>query len=81
LSLCAWGSPQFTGSDSGGPAIGPPELALLQQEKPPSISAASALLMDDASSTLLWTRQPGERRAPASLTKMMTALVVEPMTR
>jgi hypothetical protein len=42
LSLCAWGSPQFTGSDSGGPAIGPPELALLQQEKPQrAVRAAS----------------------------------------
>ena len=76
LSLCAWGSPQFTGSDGAGPAIGPAELAVLQQEKPPTLSAVSALLMDDASSTVLWTRQPQARRAPASLTKMMTALVV-----
>lgn len=76
LSLCAWGSPQFTGSDLGGPGIGPAELATLRQEQPPAITSASVLLLDDASGTLLWARQPQARRAPASLTKMMTALVV-----
>lgn len=76
LSLCAWGAPQFTGSDGAGPAIGPAELAALRQETPPTLTAASALLMDDATGTLLWSDQPAARRAPASLTKMMTALVV-----
>ena len=74
--LCAWGTPQFTGSDSGGPAIGPAELAALHQEQPPTLTAASALLVDDSSGLALWSRRPGDRRAPASLTKMMTALVV-----
>lgn len=32
--------------------------------------------MDDATGTLLWSQRPEARRAPASLTKMMTALVV-----
>ncbi|HEV7216814.1 MAG TPA: D-alanyl-D-alanine carboxypeptidase family protein, partial [Chloroflexota bacterium] len=76
LSLCAWGTPQFTGSDRGGPGIGSAALATLRQEQPPTVTAASALLLDDASGTLLWARRPQVRRAPASLTKMMTALVV-----
>jgi D-alanyl-D-alanine carboxypeptidase len=83
LVLCAWGTPQFTGSDSGGLAIGPAELAALRQEQPPTLTAASALLVDDASGLALWSRRPAARRAPASLTKMMTALVVradDPLT-
>jgi D-alanyl-D-alanine carboxypeptidase (penicillin-binding protein 5/6) len=76
LALCAWGSPQFTGSDSGGPAIGPAELPALRADQAPTLTAASALLMDDSTGTLLWSQQPDARRAPASLTKMMTALVV-----
>lgn len=76
LALCAWGSPQFTGSDQHGPVIGPSELTALRQEQPPALTAASDLLMDDASGTILWSHRPDERRAPASLTKMMTALVV-----
>ncbi len=76
LSLCAWGSPAFTGSDDDGPRIGPAALAALRQDAPPPVTAASAVLMDTASGTLLWSRDPSARRAPASLTKIMTALVV-----
>ena len=76
LSLCAWGSPQFTGSDGGEPAIGPAELAVLRQQQAPVLTAASALLVDDGGGTVLWAKQPATRRAPASLTKMMTALIV-----
>ena len=76
LALCAWGSPSFTGSDQDGPAIGPAQLASLRQEVPSDVTAVSGLLMDATSQAVLWSRQPDARRAPASLTKLMTARLV-----
>jgi D-alanyl-D-alanine carboxypeptidase len=42
---------------------------------PPELSAAAAVLMDAESGLLLWGLNPHERRAPASLTKIVTGLV------
>lgn len=76
LALGAWGSPQFTGDDADGPGVGAAEIAALKADQPPPITAASALLEDAASGQTLWAAHPTARRAPASLTKMMTALLV-----
>jgi len=43
---------------------------------PPSISAKSWVLMDYDSGQILTSKNPDERRAPASLTKLMTEYVV-----
>ena len=42
----------------------------------PEISAVSAVLIDADTGQVLWSKNSGEARAPASLTKMMTAIVV-----
>jgi len=42
----------------------------------PGVAARSAILVDAASGAALWGRDPEAPRAPASLTKMLTALVV-----
>jgi len=42
----------------------------------PGIGARSAILVDPASGEVLWSRDPLTPRAPASLTKMLTALLV-----
>ena len=76
LALCAWGSPSFTGGDGDGPAVGPAQLAMLRQDVSPDVTSDSGLLIDVTSQAVLWSRQPDERRAPASLTKLMTARLV-----
>ena len=45
------------------------------QAAPPRVSASAYVLMDADSGKVLAARNPYERRAPASLTKIMTALV------
>lgn len=42
----------------------------------PELEAASAILIDGKDGTVLWSKNPRERRAIASTTKIMTALVV-----
>ncbi|MCL4498734.1 MAG: D-alanyl-D-alanine carboxypeptidase [Chloroflexi bacterium] len=42
----------------------------------PQVNAASAILIDSSSDTVLYSLHPDERRAMASTTKMMTALIV-----
>lgn len=51
-----------------------PELA--SAEEPPQLSARSAIAMDRSSGTILFSRNMDERLPIASVTKMMTALVV-----
>ncbi len=40
-----------------------------------AITAKSAVVVDDATGQVVWAKNPHERRAPASITKIMTALV------
>ncbi len=42
----------------------------------PSPSVPSALLMDQATGTVLYEKNPDEKRAPASVTKVMTMLLI-----
>ncbi len=55
-----------------------PSLALGGTLSPsePEISAASAVLIDADTAQVLWSKNSEEARPPASLTKMMTAIVV-----
>lgn len=41
----------------------------------PRLSAVSAVLVDDSCGAVLYSLRPHERRAPASLTKMVTAII------
>lgn len=42
----------------------------------PSVSAPSAILMDQATGTVLFAKNADEKRAPASVTKVMTLLLI-----
>jgi hypothetical protein len=42
---------------------------------PPNVNAAAIAVVDESSGTLLYSRNPHQQRAPASLTKIFTALV------
>lgn len=62
------------GPSAGGVAAGLPNAAA--QGSSPSITAVAAVLMSVGSGRILWERNGWARRAPASTTKIMTALVV-----
>ena len=49
--------------------------------KPPAIRAPEAILVDAASGTVLYAKHPDGRRAIASTTKLMTALLALQTTR
>ena len=51
-------------------------LCFAHAQEPPSISAASAVLMDADSGRILYANNESEERPIASITKLMTALVV-----
>ncbi|MDN5344759.1 MAG: hypothetical protein PWQ18_870, partial [Clostridia bacterium] len=42
---------------------------------PPDLKAATAVLMDSVTGTVLFAKNPDERKAPASTTKILTALI------
>jgi hypothetical protein len=67
-ALAAGLAPGLAFAATAGTASKPPE--------PPGVAGRSAILVDAASGAVLWGRDPGTPRAPASLTKMLTALVV-----
>lgn len=53
-----------------------PTSAFADASSPPEIAAARALLMDPVSDTVLYEKNADEQASPASLTKIMTALIV-----
>ena len=46
------------------------------QAAPAEVAAKSALLMDAATGTILYEQNPHEKLAPASVTKVMTMLLI-----
>ncbi len=75
--LClAFGPPPLTERDAGGMRLGPAQVeALLALQAPPTPLAEAALLGDEATGQVLWEKNAHERRAVASTTKIMTALL------
>lgn len=50
--------------------------AVLATAPAPSVKAAAGILVDRSTGRVLWKKNPNQRRAPASLTKVMTAIIV-----
>jgi D-alanyl-D-alanine carboxypeptidase (penicillin-binding protein 5/6) len=67
------------GSDCSGP-IGPGAAASLVVPAP-QVSARGVVVMEPSCSALLYTKEPHQRLAPASLTKIVTALVADDHAR
>jgi serine-type D-Ala-D-Ala carboxypeptidase (penicillin-binding protein 5/6) len=67
--------PQWSRDDAGALPLPPSQVRALRGYKSPVLSARTAVLVDAASGAVLFTKNGDERAAPASLTKMMTALV------
>jgi len=59
------------------PAAASAQTSLLEAAPPPPVTGmASGILLDASTSKILWSRDDQTLRAPASLTKILTALVV-----
>lgn len=71
----AFGPPILTDSDIPRQALTRYQLSAAQPVPVPQISAPAAILVDVNSGEILYALNEHERRAPASLTKMMTAIV------
>ena len=78
LFLCGFGPPQMVDREIGPTVrVSVGELrAWAEQATPPQLSAQSYLLYDLGSERVLYDHNSAVARAPASLTKLMTALLV-----
>jgi D-alanyl-D-alanine carboxypeptidase (penicillin-binding protein 5/6) len=75
LGGVGFGPPQWLERDSAPTALAPAAARAAQAARPPVLTARNVALLDAATGRLLYARAAEERVAPASLTKMMTALV------
>jgi len=74
--LCmAFGPPRLTDSDLPKKGLTPQQLRAMRQVALPNITAASAMLINTTTGEILYARNERERRAPASLIKLVTTLV------
>ena len=78
LFLCGFGPPRLVDREIGPTVrVSVGELrAWAEQASPPELSAESYLLFDMGSEEVLYAQNSAVARAPASLTKLMTALLV-----
>lgn len=70
-----FGPPTLTDGDIPSRTLTPQQLRAMQVSAVPAISAESAILVNVSSREILYQKNAHERRAPASLTKLATALV------
>lgn len=75
LASLAFGPARLTDSDSHRLVIYAQELYLLAQNAPPEVDAKAILIMDATTGHVAVQRQAHQRLAPASTTKIMTAIV------
>jgi len=69
------GTPAASAAGAGATAaVAPPAAA---PPRRPAVASRYAVLVDPGTGQVLWRRNPGVPRAPASLTKMLTAITVK----
>ena len=74
--LCVgFGPPRLAARDVDHEALWPQQVQQLCSMTPPVLEPAAALLLDVATGTVVYSRNADAQLAPASTTKMMTALV------
>lgn len=71
----AFGPPMLTDSDLPHCQLAPHQVRSMRQVAAPEVTAASAILADFATGQILYAHNEHEHRAPASLTKVVTAIV------
>ncbi len=70
-----FGPPRLTDSDLAIKRLTPQQIALMRNDPVPELTAAAALLVNPTTGQVLYAQNEHARRAPASLTKLITALV------
>lgn len=70
-----FGPPRLTDSDVPAKWLTPQQVALMRDDPVPSVTAAAALLVNPTTGQVILAQNEHARRAPASLTKLVTALV------
>ncbi|MGH2458480.1 MAG: D-alanyl-D-alanine carboxypeptidase family protein [Chloroflexota bacterium] len=73
--LVGFGPPGLIGSDQSPSTMYADDLARANVPPPPAIQASAAAVVDGDTGQLVWGKNPHEPLPPASMTKMMTALV------
>jgi len=75
LSSLAFGPPKLVESDTGDFPIYGADLQLISESAPPKQMGTAELIMDEATGKVVYQRNANNRVAPASTTKIMTAIV------
>lgn len=75
LSCWGFGPPRLTDSDVAAKGLTPHQIVRMRDDPIPKITAAAALLANPTTGQVLYAYNEHARRAPASLTKLVTALV------
>ncbi len=70
-----FGPPRLANADVARMGLSPQQIALMYNAPPPDLTAAAALLVNPTTGQVLYAHNEHARRAPASLTKLVTALV------
>ncbi|MCL6429959.1 MAG: D-alanyl-D-alanine carboxypeptidase [Anaerolineae bacterium] len=70
-----FGPPRLSARDVDDNALWPHQVRLLGELSVPAVSSAAALLLDAGTGTRIYEKHASARLAPASTTKMVTALV------
>ncbi|MDP2659964.1 MAG: D-alanyl-D-alanine carboxypeptidase, partial [Dehalococcoidia bacterium] len=73
--LVGFSPPGITASDEALAPLRPSDLRKMLAIQRPDLTASAALIMDAATGKVVFEKQSHQRRAPASITKMMTAIV------
>ena len=75
FATSGFGPPTLIESEAAATPVSARTLKLMAADRPPVLSAKAAVVMDAATGQVVFEKNARERRAPASTTKMMTALV------
>lgn len=75
LSTVGFGPPTLIESEAAETPVSSRTLEMINADRPPEVMAKAALLMDATTGQVIYAKNPHERRAQASTTKIMTALV------
>lgn len=75
MATSGFGPPTLTESQEALTPVSPSTLRQMRADRPPQVQAKAAVVMDAASGQVVYEKNARAQRAPASTTKMMTALV------
>lgn len=75
LLASGFGPPHLIESSAAQVPVYPSQLQYLAENRPPPLEGEAALIMDAATGRVVFQRNAHQRRAPASTTKIMTAII------